>query len=73
MKIKCTMEEYTRIIRMCQRAKDYSECQGCVMANICYDDIIEKAIQFEIIEAEQNDTEDSNELEIEYVTFERSE
>ena len=31
MKIKCTMEEYTKLIRMCQRGKDLSECQGCVM------------------------------------------
>ena len=65
MIIKCTMEEYTRIIRMCQRGKDLSECQGCVMGHICYDDVIENAVEFEIKE--------DDELDLEYITFERSE
>ena len=64
MKIKCTLEEYSRMIRMCQRGAE-NDCRGCVMANICGNNIIEDAVQFEI--------EDNDELEIEYVTFEGSE
>ena len=63
MKIKCTLDEYSRMIRMCQRNKD-NDCQGCVMANICNENIIEDAVQFEI--------EEDDELEIEYITIERS-
>lgn len=64
MKINCTLEEYTRMIRMCQRGAD-RDCSGCVLAYICGDDLIEDAVQFEI--------EDDDQLEIEYVTFERRE
>ncbi len=65
MKIICTLGEYARMIRMCQRGKGLNECKGCVMANVCGENLIEDAVQFEI--------EDYEELEIEYVTFERSE
>ena len=65
MKIVCTLDEYTRMIRMCQRGKELHECQGCVMANVCGESLIEDAVQFEI--------QDHDELEIEYVTYERSE
>ena len=61
MKIICTLEEYARMIRMCQRGRDLNDCKGCVMANICGEDFIEDAVQFEI-----------DEVEIEYVTLEGS-
>ena len=64
MKISCTKEEYARIIRACQRNLVLNECKGCVMENICNDHIIEDAVQFEI--------EEHEELDIEYVTFERN-
>ena len=62
MKIKCTLEEYARVIRICQRNLTLNECKGCVMEGICGNNIIEDAVQFEI--------EDTDELEIEYVTIE---
>lgn len=64
MKIICTLDEYARMIRMCQRSLELNECKSCVMGNICGDNMIEDAVQFEI--------EDDDQLEIEYVTIERS-
>lgn len=65
MKIICTLDEYSRMVRMCQRNLELNECKGCVMENICGNNIIEDAVQFEI--------EDDNQLELEYITIERSE
>ena len=65
MKIICTLDEYSRMVRMCQRGMDLNECKGCALVNICGNNMIEDAVQFEIV--------DHEELEIEYVTFERSE
>jgi hypothetical protein len=47
MKIICTLEEYSRMVRMCQRGAE-NDCKGCVMENICGNNIIEDAVQFEI-------------------------
>ena len=64
MKIKCTKEEYARIIRQCQRNLVLNECKGCVLENICGNNILEDAVQIEIV--------DHEELDLEYVTFERN-
>ena len=64
MKIKCTPEEYAQIIRTCQRSIMLNECKGCVMVNICSRNILEDVVQFEI--------EDREELELEYITYERN-
>lgn len=64
MKITCTTAEYARIIRACQRNLVLNECKGCVMENICKNNIIEDAVQIEIV--------DHEELDLEYVTFERN-
>lgn len=65
MKIICTLDEYSRMIRQCQRNLSLNECKGCVMENICGDNLLEDAVQFEI--------EDHKELDIEYVTYVTSE
>ena len=61
MIIKCTLAEYTQLIRSCQRNIVLNECKGCGMENICNNNILEDAVHFEI--------EDSDPLEVEYVTF----
>ena len=65
MKISCTIEEYSRIIRSCQRSIVLGECKGCALENICNQQILEDSVRFEIV--------DNDELDIEYVTFETSE
>ena len=52
MKIKCTLHEYSRMIRKCSKAA--AECSGCVLADICGDNILEDAVEFEIISEEEN-------------------
>ena len=64
MIIKCTLAEYTLLIRSCQRNIVLNECKGCAMKDICSNNILEDAVQFEI--------EDSDQLEVEYITIERS-
>ena len=65
MKITCTMDEYIQIIRMCQRNIVLNECQGCVLESICGGNVLEDAVEFEL--------EDHEELDLEYVTYERRE
>ena len=64
MKITCTKHEYSRMIRKCQRSAELNGCKGCVLENICGNNILEDAVQIEIV--------DHEELDLEYVTFERS-
>ena len=64
MLIKCTLAEYSQLIRSCQRNIVLNECKGCAMENICSNNILEDAVQFEI--------EDTDQLEVEYITLERS-
>ena len=63
MKIICTLDEYSQLIRTCQRTIVLNECKGCAMENICCNNILEDAVQFEI--------EDADQLDIEYITVER--
>ena len=51
MKIVCTLNEYTRIIRKCSKAA--GECSGCVLEGICGNNILEDAVEFEIISEEE--------------------
>lgn len=61
MTIKCTLAEYTQLIRSCQRNIVLNECKGCAMENFCNNNILEDAVHFEI--------EHSDPLEVEHVTF----
>ena len=77
MKIKCTLEEYTKLIRRCQRTSIEKQCEGCFMENICGNDILEDAVEFEIVDAvnveiEEVDLEDYEELDLEEIIIERS-
>lgn len=65
MKIKCTLEEYSQLIRGCQRNIVLNECKGCAMESVCGNNLLEDAVQFEI--------EDADQLDIEYVALEGSE
>ena len=64
MKIVCTLEEYSRMVRMCQRGMDSNDCKGCALLNICSNNMLEDAVQFDIV--------DHEELDIEYITCERT-
>lgn len=65
MKIICTLGQYSHLVRMCQRNLVLNECKGCVMENICGDNLLEDAVQFELA--------DHEELDLEEITIERNE
>lgn len=73
MKIICTIDEYSRIIRSCQRSIVLGECKGCALENICNQQILEDAVQLEVEAADHADPEESVELDIEYIEIERTE
>ena len=58
MKIKCTLHEYTIMIRNCQHFSTETHCIGCFMENICGNNILEDAVEFEI-ESEEKSPEGS--------------
>ena len=72
MKIICTIEEYARLIRGCQHCMESSDCGCCTFDKICSDQLLEDAVEFEIVDAVQVDIEDSDELDLEEITIEMS-
>ena len=58
MKIKCTLREYTLMIRNCQQISVETHCIGCFMENICGNSMLENAVEFEI-ESEEKKPEGS--------------
>ena len=48
MKLKCTLQEYTQLVRRCQRCIEDSACQGCVLADFCGENKFEEIVALEI-------------------------
>ena len=69
MKIICTRKEYTQLIRGCQHCMEISDCGCCPFDKICHDQYLEDSVEFEIVEADQEDYE---ELDVEEIIIERS-
>ena len=50
MKIQCTKKEFAQLIRACQGDGRMKTCAGCVLADVCGEELIEDAVEFEIEE-----------------------
>ena len=77
MKITCTLEEYTQLIRGCQHCMEASDCGHCPLDKACWDNYLETSVEFEIVdsvkvEIEEIDLKDHEELDLEEIIIERS-
>ena len=50
MKIQCTKKEFAQLIRACEGEGRLKTCAGCVLADVCGEELIEDAVEFEIEE-----------------------
>lgn len=50
MKITCTQKEFAQLIRACDGEGNNLPCVGCLLEEICGDELPEDAVEFEIQE-----------------------
>lgn len=50
MKIQCTKKEFAQLIRGCENSGRERNCSDCVLADVCGEELIEDAVEFEIEE-----------------------
>ena len=48
MKIRCTKKEFAQLVRACEGEGRLKTCTGCVLADVCGQELIEDAGGFEI-------------------------